>query len=83
MARSVASIVVDLEPDADPIAGSVQAPGQSPRAFTGWTGLFAALRAVTAENGAAGAASDGGVSRPRHAGLKRDSRGSAKRMSQG
>jgi hypothetical protein len=55
MARSVASIVVDLDPDADPIAGSVQAPGQSPRAFTGWTGLFAVLRDLTAENGAAGA----------------------------
>jgi hypothetical protein len=73
MARCVASIVVDLDPDADPIAGSVQAPGQSPRAFTGWTGLFAALRAATAENGAAGAASDGGISRRGEAGLKRGS----------
>jgi hypothetical protein len=70
MARSVASIVVDLDPDADPIAGSVQAPGQSPRAFTGWTGLFAALRAVTADNGSASAGSDGGVSPPARTGWR-------------
>jgi hypothetical protein len=44
-------IMVDLEPGADPIAGRVRAHDQDPRAFTGWTGLFAALRAVTSENG--------------------------------
>jgi hypothetical protein len=44
-------IMVDLEPGADPIAGRVRAHGQDPRAFTGWTGLFAALRAATNEDG--------------------------------
>jgi hypothetical protein len=44
-------IMVDLEPGADPIAGQVCAHGQQPRGFTGWTGLFAALRALTSEDG--------------------------------
>jgi hypothetical protein len=44
-------IMVDLEPDADPIAGRVRAHDQDPRAFTGWTGLFAALLAATGQDG--------------------------------
>jgi hypothetical protein len=51
-------IIVDLEPGADPIAGHVSAHGQQPRSFTGWTGLFATLRAVTSEDGSV-AAGDG------------------------
>jgi hypothetical protein len=49
--RFPASIVIDLDPDADPIAGRVSTPGQSPRIFIGWTGLFAALRTATGANG--------------------------------
>ena len=44
-------ITVDLTPGADPIAGRVHAHDQDPRAFIGWTGLFAALRAATGEGG--------------------------------
>jgi hypothetical protein len=49
--RLPASIVIDLHPDADPIAGHVSTDGQTPRGFTGWTGLFAALRAATGADG--------------------------------
>jgi hypothetical protein len=59
MARPATSIVVDLDPGTDPIAGHVLARDQLPRAFTGWMGLFAALRAVAADNGTPEAA-DGG-----------------------
>ena len=62
MARPAASIVLELDPGADPIAGQVRAPDQAPRAFTGWTGLFAALRAATGEG--AGAARDGRMGDP-------------------
>lgn len=47
----IGRIVVDLQPGADPIAGRVCADGQHPHAFTGWTGLFAVLRAVTSQDG--------------------------------
>lgn len=43
-------IMVDLDPGADPIAGRVHAHDRAPRAFTGWTGLFAALLAATGED---------------------------------
>jgi hypothetical protein len=44
MARPAASVVVDLDPGTDPIAVHALAPDQLPRAFIGWTGVFAALR---------------------------------------
>jgi hypothetical protein len=43
-------IVIDVDADAVPISGLVRAPGDAPRPFTGWTGLFAALRAVAGED---------------------------------
>jgi hypothetical protein len=43
-------IVIDLDPVSEPIAGHVHADGQTPRAFTGWTGLFAVLHAAVAED---------------------------------
>jgi hypothetical protein len=42
-------IVVELTSDAAPIAGCVLAPAQDSRPFTGWIGLFAALRAAAGE----------------------------------
>jgi hypothetical protein len=44
-------IVVELIPGAAPITGRVLAPAQESRPFTGWTGLFAALRAAAANDG--------------------------------
>jgi hypothetical protein len=41
-----ARIVVELTPGAAPIAGCVLAAAQVSRPFTGWIGLFAALRAA-------------------------------------
>lgn len=64
MARPAASIVLELDPGADPIAGQVRAPDQDPRAFTGWTGLFAALRAATGAGAGAGPPRDGGMGAP-------------------
>jgi hypothetical protein len=49
--RVPASIVIDLDPDADPVAGRVSTDGLPPRVFTGWIGLFAALRAATGADG--------------------------------
>lgn len=43
-------IVVEFDPGADLIAGQILAYGQQPRAYAGWTGLFAALRAATGED---------------------------------
>ncbi len=42
-------IVIDLDPGSEPIAGHVNADGHAPRAFTGWTGLFAVLHAAVAD----------------------------------
>lgn len=39
-------IVIELTPDAVPIAGRVHVCFEEPQPFTGWTGLFAALRAA-------------------------------------
>jgi hypothetical protein len=44
-------IVVELDPGADPIAGRVCTDGERTHAFTGWTGLFAALRTATGDDG--------------------------------
>jgi hypothetical protein len=41
-----ARIVVELTSGAAPITGCVLAPAQESRPFTGWIGLFAALRAA-------------------------------------
>jgi hypothetical protein len=41
-----ARIVVELTPGAVPITGNVLASAQESRPFTGWIGLFAALRAA-------------------------------------
>jgi hypothetical protein len=46
MDSTPARIVVELTPGAAPIAGWVLAPPQASRPFTGWIGLFAALRAA-------------------------------------
>jgi hypothetical protein len=43
-------IVIEVESGVVPIRGQVRADGETPRPFTGWTGLFAALRAVTGED---------------------------------
>ena len=44
-----AAIVVQFDPSASPISGHVSTDGAEPREFTGWTGLFAVLRTVAAE----------------------------------
>jgi hypothetical protein len=43
-------IVIDVEAGAVPISGQVRVEGDAPRPFTGWTGLFAALRAMAGED---------------------------------
>jgi hypothetical protein len=43
-------IVVEVERGAIPISGQVRADGGTPRPFTGWTGLFAVLRAAAGED---------------------------------
>jgi hypothetical protein len=42
-------IVVELVPGVAPITGRIHARAQASRPFTGWTGLFAALRTATGE----------------------------------
>jgi len=42
-------ILVELDAGAEPIAGRVLAELQPARSFTGWTGLFAALRTAVGE----------------------------------
>lgn len=42
-------IELDLEPDADPIAGRLVGPGGTVRDFQGWTALARALEAALAE----------------------------------
>jgi hypothetical protein len=59
MDSTPARIVVELTPGAAPIAGCVLAPPQASRPFTGWIGLFAALRAA-AGAGTTGDSLDGG-----------------------
>jgi hypothetical protein len=49
MDSTPARIVVELTPGAVPITGNVLASAQESRPFTGWIGLFAALRAATRE----------------------------------
>jgi hypothetical protein len=44
-------IVVELTPGAVPITGYVLAHARESRPFTGWTGLFAALRSAVANDG--------------------------------
>jgi hypothetical protein len=58
MDSTPARIVVDLTPGAAPIAGYVSVWAQGSRPFTGWIGLFAALRA--AAEGITGNSVDGG-----------------------
>jgi hypothetical protein len=43
-------IIVEVQPDTAPIVGHVRANAQGRRPFTGWTGLFAALRRAVAES---------------------------------
>jgi hypothetical protein len=45
-----ARIVIELDAAGSPIRGSVRAEGHLVRPFTGWTGLFAALRAAVGED---------------------------------
>jgi hypothetical protein len=42
-------IVVELNPGAVPITGRIHARAHPSQPFTGWTGLFAALRAAAGE----------------------------------
>jgi hypothetical protein len=44
-------IVVELIPGVAPIRGCVRTQGEQERPFTGWTGLFAALRAAAGRDG--------------------------------
>jgi hypothetical protein len=54
-------IEIDVDPGAVPITGHVHARGEAVRPFTGWTALFAALRATLSEEGVApGSAADDG-----------------------
>jgi hypothetical protein len=43
-------ILIEVEPGTTPITGQVRADGGAPTGFTGWTGLFAVLRAVTGDD---------------------------------
>jgi hypothetical protein len=55
-----ASIVIDIDAGADPISGRVSAQGgEEVRPFTGWIGLFAALRAAVDGHGVEPAAEVG------------------------
>jgi hypothetical protein len=54
-------IVVELKPGGAPITGRIHARAQASRPFTGWTGLFAALRAAAGE-GTESSARDGDLS---------------------
>jgi hypothetical protein len=60
MDSTPARIVVELIPGAAPISGHVSCLEEEPRPFVGWTGLFAALRAIAVEDGSS---SDGAGSR--------------------
>lgn len=42
-------IVIELDAGGEPISGRVRAGAQPPLPFTGWTGLFAVLRATTGD----------------------------------
>jgi hypothetical protein len=45
-------IVIEVDAGTVPISGQVRTDGETPRPFTGWTGLFSALRAVAGEDAA-------------------------------
>jgi hypothetical protein len=49
MDHDPAHILIELEPGAEPIRGRVRVAAEPPQPFTGWTGLFAVLRAVEGE----------------------------------
>ncbi len=49
---------LDLDLDADPIAGTVRAPGEDPVDFVGWLGLTAELERLRAPNGVLSKRSD-------------------------
>jgi hypothetical protein len=49
MAPGPTEIVIEFDPRAVPISGHIRADRGTPLAFTGWTGLFAALRAAAGE----------------------------------
>ena len=51
MDHDPAHILIELEPGVEPITGCVRAGARPPQPFTGWTGLFAVLRAVAGEGG--------------------------------
>jgi hypothetical protein len=48
MGSGVAHLRLDLELDAEPISGRVGVDGAEPVAFTGYTGLIAALESIRA-----------------------------------
>ena len=50
-----APIVIELDAGTAPSAGRVRIEARTARPFTGWTGLFAVLRAVAGEDTAGGA----------------------------
>jgi hypothetical protein len=52
MASVPTRIVIELDPRAVPISGHIRAGGEPPLSFTGWTGLFAVLRAAAGAEGA-------------------------------
>jgi hypothetical protein len=61
MDAAPAHIEIEIEPGAVPISGHVHAGGEGVRPFTGWTALFAALRAAVGEEDVApGPATSGG-----------------------
>jgi hypothetical protein len=51
MAARPERILIELESGATPIAGRVTAGPQPAVSFTGWTALFAVLRAAAGEDG--------------------------------
>jgi hypothetical protein len=48
MGTRTAHLLLDVELDAEPISGRVAVGGEEPVAFTGYTGLIAALESIRA-----------------------------------
>jgi hypothetical protein len=49
MDHAPSDIVIELDAGGEPISGRVRTGAQPPQPFTGWTGLFAVLRATAGE----------------------------------
>jgi len=63
MDTAPAHIVIQIDPGAVPISGHISAGGENSQPFTGWTGLFALLRAA-AIGGVAPNSEPGGQGQP-------------------